>query len=103
MAPASNAAATEDKLVAMRSAWASGVNSDTPRNKTTDGLEARRSASIIEKSVSAVMTTRLLGFRDLEDLDVGRGELVNVGDVDNVMARLAETRYQLRGEVGVDQ
>lgn len=43
MAPATNAAATEDKLEMMRSAWSSGVNSDTPRNETTDGLEARRS------------------------------------------------------------
>jgi hypothetical protein len=47
MAPAFNAPATEDMLAAMRSAWSSGVNSDTPRNKTTDGLEVRRSASII--------------------------------------------------------
>lgn len=45
----------------------------------------------------------LTSLRDLDDLGIGRGELVDVGDVDNVMTRLAERRYQLGREVGVNQ
>ncbi|HZD23493.1 MAG TPA: hypothetical protein VE569_08845 [Acidimicrobiia bacterium] len=64
MAPASSVAATEDRFGGDEVGVGVWVTSDTPRNKTTDGLEAPRSASIIGKfymaaagSVSAVVTT----------------------------------------------
>ena len=69
----------------------------------TDGVWARRVASSMAKSESAVMTTVSFAPAPLEDVVVGCNEQAVIANVGGVVARNDESFNAPRGQVGVEQ